>query len=415
MINDIKVGYFLAYNYLKRNSIGVNILVVSIMTLTFVNLLFTIGILVGLVEGSSKAYREQYSGDVFISSKIDRDHIERTDFVESVLRGYPGVVNLTTRYLENGTVQADFKNIDSKNKVKDIVGTEIAGINPQTELEAMNLKPFLIEGGFINSKDHGKIVLGADLLEKYSPVNIGAFDTLANLNAGDEVLITINGVSQEFEIKGIIDSKSGAVGRRVFMLDDELIKIASRDNLNADEIAVNIQNEITPQEMKENLINSGLDKFALVRTGEESLGEFFENLKGTFSVLGNVIGAISLLVGAVTIFIVIFITVLTRKKFIGILEGIGISKRSIITSYIILSIFYSLSGIIIGSLLVLYLLVPFFANNPIDFPFSDGILVADYAGIALRASILLVVTIIAGFIPTYYIVRKDPLESILGR
>lgn len=415
MINDIKVGYFLAFNYLKRNSVGVNVLVVSIMTLTFVNLVFTIGILVGLVEGASNAYREQYSGDVFISSKIDRDHIERTDFIESVLTQYPGVVSFTKRYVENGTVLAHYKNIGSKNKAQDIVGTEIVGIDPETELKAMDLIPFLVEGEFIDKRDYGKVVLGADLLEKYSPVDVGAFDTLSNLDIGDKVLISLNGISKEFEIKGIINSKSQAIGRRVFMLENEFTRLTSRDNLNADEIAINIEKSISPSSMKTSLINSGLNKFALIRTGEESLGEFFENLKGTFSVLGNIIGAISLIVGAVTIFIVIFITVLTRKKYIGILEGIGISKRSIITSYVMLSIFYSISGIILGTLILLYLLVPFFAKNPIDFPFSDGILVANYLGIFIRGSILLIITIIAGLIPTYLIVKKDPLESILGR
>ena len=111
----------------------------------------------------------------------------------------------------------------------------------------------------------------------------------------------------------------------------------------------------------------------------------------------------------------IYINALTRRKYIGILKGIGISEGAIEFAYMMQSVFYAVIGIGIGLLFLYGFLVPFFAQNPIDFPFSDGILVADIGPTLFRALILLVVTMIAGLLPARIIVRQNTLDSILQR
>jgi putative ABC transport system permease protein len=120
-------------------------------------------------------------------------------------------------------------------------------------------------------------------------------------------------------------------------------------------------------------------------------------------------------VAAITIFIVIFVNAITRRRFIGILKGIGITPRAIAISYIIQSIFYALAGSAIGMVVVFGLLKPLFAANPIDFPFSDGILVATVPGTVVRMAILLGATIIAGYIPARIVIKQNTLSAILGR
>jgi ABC-type lipoprotein release transport system permease subunit len=112
---------------------------------------------------------------------------------------------------------------------------------------------------------------------------------------------------------------------------------------------------------------------------------------------------------------VVFINAITRRKFIGILKGIGISGRAIMISYIFQSCFYAVIGSAFGLALVYGLLVPFFNANPIDFPFSDGILVAPLDQTMFRVGLLVVSTVIAGLIPAWMIIRKNTLDSILGR
>ena len=91
------------------------------------------------------------------------------------------------------------------------------------------------------------------------------------------------------------------------------------------------------------------------------------------------------------------------------------SSQAIQISYLIQSLFYAISGSVIGTALLYGVLVPLVARNPINFPFSDGILVAEPVGTLTRVIILLIVTLIAGFIPARMIVRKNTLDSILGR
>ena len=66
-------------------------------------------------------------------------------------------------------------------------------------------------------------------------------------------------------------------------------------------------------------------------------------------------------------------------------------------------------------ILIFALIKPYFANNPINFPFSDGILVATLGGTLIRAFILLVTTMIAGYIPARIVIKQNTLSAILGR
>ena len=97
------------------------------------------------------------------------------------------------------------------------------------------------------------------------------------------------------------------------------------------------------------------------------------------------------------------------------MKGIGISERAIEVSYIFQSIFYASLGGALGIFVVYVVLVPFFDAHPLDFPFSDGILVAPIDGTMLRFVLLLIVTLIAGYIPARRIVKQNTLDSILGR
>ncbi len=69
----------------------------------------------------------------------------------------------------------------------------------------------------------------------------------------------------------------------------------------------------------------------------------------------------------------------------------------------------------LGAILTYVVLVPYFENNPIKFPFSDGILVAPPDETFIRFIVLFIITLIAGFLPAWMIVKKNTLDSILGR
>jgi ABC-type antimicrobial peptide transport system permease subunit len=131
--------------------------------------------------------------------------------------------------------------------------------------------------------------------------------------------------------------------------------------------------------------------------------------------LGNVIGFIGIIVASITIFIVIFINAVTRRKYIGILKGIGVTSGAIEFSYVLQSFVYAVIGSLLGIVIIYALLVPFFNAHPLDFPFSDGVLSAPVGGTMIRFFLLLIVTLLAGYLPARMIVKKNTLDSILGR
>lgn len=96
--------------------------------------------------------------------------------------------------------------------------------------------------------------------------------------------------------------------------------------------------------------------------------KFLQDIKNTFNVLGTFIGSIGIIVASITIFIIIFINALARRRFIGILKGIGIDRTAIEIAYVIQAGVYAFLGSMIGILITYLVLIPYFDRYPIDFP-----------------------------------------------
>jgi putative ABC transport system permease protein len=279
-----------------------------------------------------------------------------------------------------------------------------------------NLSSLIVEGSYLEKTDTESVMVGSFWFRKYNKNEFPGLTTFnEDVKIGSRLLLTINGQSKEYTLKGILKSKVNEVDGGIFILDSEFRKLAGRSDYNLNQIAISLMPNSDAQIAKAALVASGVDKNGRVQTSEEAIPQFLDQIKTTFSLLGNAISAIGLVVAAITIFIVIFVNAITRRRYIGILKGIGIEPRAIIISYILQSLLYALIGAIVGSILVFAFLKPFFDANPINFPFSDGILVATVSGTSIRVAILLLATIIAGYIPARIVIRQNTLSAILGR
>ena len=87
--NIISLGFFLAIRQVTRGSRWATGLIIFIMMLTFLNLVATSGFLVGIVEGSSRAFKQQWTGDLFVNNRNEKDYIERTNDILSVVSSFP--------------------------------------------------------------------------------------------------------------------------------------------------------------------------------------------------------------------------------------------------------------------------------------------------------------------------------------
>ncbi len=414
-MNSLKLGLFLAIRQVKNGSKIVSGAIIFVMVLVFLNLVVVSGILVGLIQGSEVAFKEKYLGEVIIGPLDKKSYIENSGQIINYLQNDSKIRVVDPRYTTRGEIEANYrtkKSDDTANKK----GVSIIGFGPREEALATGLDKALLEGEYLTDEDASKsILVGKDLLAKYSIVADGDPTILRDVAPGTKVRITIGGNTNEYTVKGIVKVKAGDLSSSVFMHESEVRKLTGRSISEIDNINVRINSDTTAAEVKQNLTNAGFDNYAKIETFEEGTPAFVKNMKSLFGLLGNFFGAVGIVVAIITLSIVIFINALNRRRQIGIMKGIGIAEWSIEFSYILQSIFYALIGSSIGLIITYSIMVPAFEKHPIDFPFSDGILVADIGSTAIKLGILVFFSILAGYLPARMIVKKNTLNAILGR
>lgn len=412
---NIKVGWFLARRDIERANIWTTGLIVMVMTLTFLNLIVVSGILIGLIQGSEDAQKKYAIGDIVISPFLKKDVIEQTPRIVEIVKTIPGYKNHTVRYTGSARVESNYRETVAPGDKRDGAGGSLLGIDPDQEEKFSDISKFVIRGSYLSNLDQDSILIGKNLLYEFTPIEAPGFQTLKDVSIGSRIKVTVGDASKEYFVKGIIKSKVDEFDTSIVALDSEVRKLVGRNDLDAGTIAIQLLPGTDPIEAKNFLLTSGVGDFARIQTAEEAFPKFLKDIKATFALLGSVISGIGLVVASITIFIVIFVNAITRRRFIGILKGIGINKRAILYSYMYQACIYAGCGIVIGMALIFLLIKPYFTKNPLDFPFSDGILVATLDGTLIRAGILLVATIIAGYIPARIVIKQNTLSAILGR
>jgi ABC-type lipoprotein release transport system permease subunit len=420
-LRSLRVGLFLSLRYVRRGSVWASLLLIAIMFLTFLNVVVVRGVLVGLPIGASISYQNEYAGKVLITPLADQRHIDRTYRIEQLVQSIEGYQAHSARYVGSAMVLANYERPQRESRLPDQVGTAVIGIEPLQEDMVTGLASLVVEGEYLGQNDTTSVMLGSQLLERYAggtPESGGTPETsgtISNVYPGDTVRITVDGVTGEYTVSGVIKSKVGENGRRVFMHGSHLRKVIGRSSDKKDEIAVQLMEGADAHRFTAALLASGVGDLAIVQTAGDAQGQFLEDITRTFDILGNSIGFVGIVVAAITVFIMIFIVALNRQKQIGILKGVGINRLAIESSYVFLSLAYALVGISLG-ILVLYLVIaPYIAVHPIDFPFADGVLVAPWDDTLLRSAVLVATTVLAGYLPARMIVQKNTINAILGR
>jgi putative ABC transport system permease protein len=410
----IRVGWFLAVRQIRHASVWTTGLIVAIMTLTFLNLAVVSGILVGLVEGSSVAYRQQYSGDVLVEALDNKRSIENAREIRYALEDDPRVEAVTARILVGVRMEAGWMRL-GRSEVADAVGMTLAAIDPTEEDAVTGLAGRMVAGRYLETQDDEGILVGDGILAAYARGAPGD-ETLDGAGVGDRVRLIVDGREpMEVRVLGVVTSKIGEVNRRAYATEGLARKLTGRADPDPGEIAARLLPGASPEAVVAGLRAAGYGQDAHPQTWQESQGSFFTDISTTFAVLGNVIGAIALAVSSVTVFIVIFIGAVTRRKFIGILKAVGVRPAAIELSYVLLSVFYAVVGTAIGFALLYLVIKPYFDANPIDFPFRDGILVAPLGTTLFRTALLGGATLLAGYLPSRMIVKQRTLDALLNR
>ena len=439
--NDFAVGTFLTLRYIRGANRWTTILIIFVMVLTFLNLTVIGGLLEGIVVGSFVGLRDRAIGDVYVSPKEGDSFVERSQYLLRDLRSDARVLSFSPRYGSRVELisEDDIYDVTNAGEKRKSVNAIALGVDPEAERLTTGLSESLIEGEYFSSSDaRREILIGSGLLERYSP--FGA-DVLSDVYPGDFVyarvgdssgvsnvgdreggrggsLISSNsssvaGVLQKYQVRGVYRTKAGELDLAVMMNDDEIRSASLNPGNDVNSIAIRLADPDDAIAVRDGLLSS-FSRYAKIETVHDAIGPFLDDIRTVFKVLGSVVGGIGLAVSSITIFIIVFVTASSRSKFIGILKAIGITPNAIRTSYVLFALVFAVFGIVIGLSVLYFLLIPFFEANPIPFPFSDGILYVTPVGVVTQILILLVATLVAGFIPAHRVVRKPAIEAVRG-
>lgn len=131
----------------------------------------------------------------------------------------------------------------------------------------------------------------------------------------------------------------------------------------------------------------------------------FASFFSVINIIGAIIGGFSIIIGAVSISNIMFVSVQERTKIIGIQKALGARNEFILFQFLSESIFLSLIGGVIGIIVIAILTLGINLS-------TDYTIVLTANNVFVGVSISFAIGILSGFIPALQAARKDPVEAI---
>jgi len=412
----VRVALFIALKNIQRGSLAVKMVTVSILLLTFLNLTVVGGLLNGITEDIGVKIKNSLFGDVVIQPSKEYSYIQNSGEVINSLENNSDIGAYSERLLTGTIVESGYKEV-SGNIIPRRVGASVAGVSVDHEDETTNISEKIISGRFLVESDWNAIVLGSTLVEGYTKKGAtGGDTTLGHVLVGEKVRVRFsNGVAREFTVVGIVSTKSSVVDQRAYIQYKELRQILNLSENKYSEIAIVAKVPAASGYLAEYLGKSVENQKNDVKTLNEAIPSGVSDVKVAFTLIGNIVAAIAVLVGLVTVFVIIFVNASSRRRYLGILKAQGIDPSALILSYVLQALFYTMIGIVLGVAVLFGFLQGYFAEHPLSLPMADGSLLLDTAYLSVRVAILLVSTLISAFVPAWFIIRQNTLNAILGR
>lgn len=408
MINDIKLALFLGIKSIKRGNKATLGLIVFILALAFINQIFISSVLSGITDTVNKQIVNNVVSNIVISPQEEptaKDYISHAAEISDQARAVPGVIAVARHYKLAGVFAYDKEN---NGKFK-LLSSQIIGIDPEMERKMNGAASKIISGEYLETPGTGEIILGASLAGGYVLDSEG--ENLGGVKVGDTVKVTFsNGIMRDYKVKGIYSAKFDMVDTTAFITSREAESILSVYD-SASQILVKIDG-IGGEEAYIERLQSIFPNLK-VKNWREYAGSI-TNISDSFDIITLIISIIGIAVAAITIFILIYINVVNKRRQIGILKAIGIKKRIIVGAYIFQAFFYAVLGVTAGLAMIFYIVYPYFDSYPLELPMGDTRLVLDGMFVFYSVVCFVAAALVAGFIPSWQTAKEDILKAIWG-
>lgn len=407
-LSDCKLALFVAYKTITKGSKSTSFLLIFILGLAFFNLLFISGFLSGFSDGVLKSMIDTTTSHIIVSPQeepVRKNFIVNQDAVRREIETIPGVIATSRHYLLSGSVGYD----KNKNGTIRYVSAPIVGINEVDEKRITILANHVVSGDFPDHLRDDEAILGANLSGGYDTVQAA---DLGGVKAGDKIHVAYaNGIEKIYTVRGIFKITLGFASNNLFISDREAERILAKQN-EASEILVRFNldlKNIDEYAEKVKMIVPDL-KIDTYNKRLAAIGVLID----AFDIIALIVGVISVVVSASTVFVMVYINALSKQKQIGILKAIGIRERIIEFSYVFQSLFYAFIGIIFGSVLLFAVAIPYLDARPIEMPYGTAYLILTTKQYIMSVIFMLVSSLLAGYLPARMVSKRGILKVIWG-
>lgn len=404
----LRTIFFLALKDIARDR-RIVLLVISLLAFSYINLTFFPAFLNGLSDTFQSEIINTGTSHIIIQPSVEsgKTYLNFESSTRKKIDLIPGVVKSSGTVSLAGTVSFQGREM----------GSRIEAITPSDDMEVTTIHQKVVKGEYLEDSDTDDIVIGNIIAGKKIEDTIGketsfgrVVEGLGGVEIGQKVKIRFpNGVEKEYKVKGIVSSEGfGFVSQTIYMNKKEVQKILGLEG-KASSIRVRLDDRNRADYYKNLILELGIAD-ADIRTWEEA-SAFTEGINQTFGVVILVTTIVGVIIVMSTIGIVVFINTSRKKRIIGVLKAIGMQKNQIMQVFLFESLIFGIAGAVIG-LVIVYSFIFYLNANPLHLAIGNlrPLLLPETAVSSLL--VLIVSSVVAGYIPARMASRQDILENI---
>lgn len=399
----------LSWKNIWRNKIR-SLVVILAVTVGMFGGTFTMGLMEGVIKSKINDVINNETSHIQIHDTAFMNNYELVKYLD----GVPQIINQLEKIPGIESVAARYRIFTTLRTSHGIAGVSLVAVNPDNEMNVTALHNKIIDGEYLNNtKKRNPIVISQKLAEKLD-VKVDSKIVV------DFITLDSIPVSGLFRVVGIYKTSNGMFDELFsFIRDSDLRKIVGFNENQAHEIVVKAENNDLVDSIKANIENKfpDLDVQTWLNLSPDmamlvELGDFMLYLIMLIILLALSFGIINTMMMAV----------MERRKELGMLMAVGMSKKRVFIMIMLETIFLSVVGAIIG-MIIAAILIHYTGNSGLDFSqYAQGFEQVGYSAIVypeLNIKSYLIVFVMVVFVailaclyPARKALKLKPVEAL---
>lgn len=366
----------------------ISLIVIAMLSFSFLNLAFFPAFIDGLTDTFNEGVIETQIGHVSITA--EDEYIENADSKVKKISRLKAVEEAEKRIEK--TVYLKYKDEEVSAK---FVGTS----TPSSEV----YKGPLIEGDLLTVDDEKKMVLGEALAEREDGLDIERGRILT-------VVTDKYNYTGEYKVKGIIGrAGAGSLRSTAIISYDDAEEIVDREDV-ATSLKILVSDK-DPEKFRNDL--QELNVNGEIETWQDQ-SDMATNVSQTFGIVTLTVSIVGVIIALTSVGVVIFINTNKRAREMGIVRAIGSESGQVVQIFVLEALLLGLSGVILGNIILLGL-DAYLASNPIGSPMGPMTTAVTPNLLWTRSAVMVISSLVAGFIPAYLVSKRNIVETIDSR